>query len=101
MAKKSKIANNERKRATALRHREKRMALRAAAKNMKLSDDERSEARRKLEAMPRNTCENRVRTRCKLSGRPRGNYSKFQLSRLAFRELALKGLLPGVTKASW
>jgi small subunit ribosomal protein S14 len=72
-----------------------------AAKSIKLSDEERSEARRKLEAMPRNSCENRTRLRCKLSGRPRGNYAKFQLSRMAFRAMALKGLLPGVTKASW
>jgi small subunit ribosomal protein S14 len=101
MAKLSKIANNERKKETAARHREKRLALRAAAKNINLSEDERYEARKKLQAMPRNSCENRVRSRCKISGRPRAVYKKFEISRLAFREMALKGLLPGVTKASW
>ncbi len=101
MAKLSKIANNDRKKRVVLQYREQRLALRAAAKSIKISDEERAEARRKLEALPRNSCENRVRSRCKVSGRPRAIYKKFQLSRLAFRAMALRGLLPGVTKASW
>ncbi len=78
-----------------------RRELREKAINMKLSDDERMTARKKLQALPRDTSMNRVTTRCQLTGRPRGNYKKFGLSRMAFRALALDGKLPGVTKASW
>jgi len=55
----------------------------------------------KLQKLPRDTNPNRVITRCQISGRPRGNYKKFGLSRIAFRQMALIGKLPGVTKASW
>ncbi|MNL78390.1 30S ribosomal protein S14 [compost metagenome] len=68
---------------------------------MKLSDEERDQARKKLQGLRKDTNINRVITRCELSGRPRGNYRKFGLSRIAFRALALDGKLPGVTKASW
>lgn len=78
-----------------------RRELREKAIDMKLSDDERMTARKKLQALPRDTSMNRVTTRCQLTGRPRGNYKKFGLSRMAFRALALDGKLPGVTKASW
>lgn len=101
MAKLSKIANNERKKRVVAQYKETRLALRAAAKNSNLKEEERTEARRKLEALPRNSCENRIRNRCKVTGRPRAVYRKFELSRLTFRQMALRGLLPGVTKASW
>ncbi|MBK9294162.1 MAG: 30S ribosomal protein S14 [Oligoflexia bacterium] len=101
MAKLSKIANNERKKEVVARYKEKRLALRAAAKNSNLTEEERTDARRKLEALPRNSCENRIRNRCKVTGRPRGVYRKFEVSRLTFRQMAHKGLLPGITKASW
>jgi small subunit ribosomal protein S14 len=55
----------------------------------------------KLQSMPRNGCENRIRNRCELTGRSRGYYRAFGLSRIKFRELALQGMLPGVTKSSW
>jgi small subunit ribosomal protein S14 len=78
-----------------------RRELRKKSLDEKLTDEERSLAYLKLQKLPRDTSPNRVINRCLLSGRPRGNYKKFGLSRLAFRQLALEGKLPGVTKASW
>ena len=101
MARKASIEKNNRKKAMAVKFFKHRRDLREKAVNFKLSDDERDAARKKLQAMPRNTSMNRVTTRCEITGRPRGNYKKFGLSRIAFRELALDGKLPGVTKASW
>jgi small subunit ribosomal protein S14 len=101
MARKASINKNNSKKALAKKYFKHRTELRDKAVNFKLSDEERSAARRKLQALPRNTSINRVTTRCELTGRPRGNYKKFGLSRIAFRQLALDGKLPGVTKASW
>ncbi len=101
MAKKSKIEHNNYRMELVDRYRAQRIELRKKSKDMKLSDEERTEARKKLAALPRNSSEIRVRNRCMLTGRPRGVLRKFQLSRMKFRELALKGLLPGVTKSSW
>lgn len=101
MARKAAIEKNNYKKAVSERYRKHRDELRATSVNMKLSDEEREAARRKLQSLPRWTSATQVRTRCELSGRPRGNYRKFGLSRLAFRKLALDGKLPGVTKASW
>ncbi len=101
MARKASIEKNNRKKAMAAKYFKHRTELREAAVNFKLSDEERDAARKKLQALPRNTSPNRVTTRCELTGRPRGNYRKFGLSRIAFRQLALIGKLPGVTKASW
>lgn len=101
MARKSSIVKNNKRKAIAAKFVNYRKELRAKAVDMKLSDEERHEARLKLQALPRDTNPNRVVTRCVISGRPRGNYRKFGLSRIAFRELALTGKLPGVTKASW
>ena len=78
-----------------------RKELRNKAVDMKLSEDERMLARKKLQDLPKDTNINRVTTRCEVTGRARGNYRKFGLSRLSFRKLALDGKLPGVTKASW
>ncbi|MBX3017422.1 MAG: 30S ribosomal protein S14 [Bdellovibrionaceae bacterium] len=101
MARKAAIEKNNFKKLASEKYRKHRDELRATSVNMKLSDEERETARRKLQALPRWTSSTQVRTRCELSGRPRGNYRKFGLSRLAFRKLALDGKLPGVTKASW
>lgn len=101
MARKASIEKNNKRKAIAKKYFKHREELRAKAIDMKLSDEERAAARKKLQALPRDTNINRVVTRCELSGRPRGNYKKFGLSRLAFRQLALDGKLPGVTKASW
>jgi small subunit ribosomal protein S14 len=101
MARKASIEKNNKKKAISTKFWKFRKELREKAVNLTISDEERTEARNKLQALPRNTSPNRVTTRCQLTGRPRGNYRKFGLSRIAFRQLALDGKLPGVTKASW
>ena len=101
MARKASIEKNNKKKAISTKFWKLRRELRDKAVNLTLSDEVRTEARNKLQALPRNTSPNRVTTRCQLTGRPRGNYRKFGLSRIAFRQLALDGKLPGVTKASW
>jgi len=79
----------------------KREELKRKSKDMKLSPDQRQAARAALAKLPRNSSAVRLRTRCIVTGRPRAVYRKFMLSRIAFRELALEGKLPGVRKASW
>ena len=101
MARKASIVKNNKRRAKAMKYHAHRVDLREKALDMKLSEDERQVARRKLQDLPRDTSACRVITRCELTGRPRGNYRKFGLSRMIFRQLALTGKLPGVTKASW
>lgn len=101
MARKSAIEKNNRKAALAAKFGQFRAELRKKAVDFKLSQEEREAARVKLMSLPRDTSPNRVVNRCQLTGRPRGNYRKFGLCRLAFRKLALDGKLPGVTKASW
>lgn len=78
-----------------------RKVLRLKALDLKLSDEERGEARTTLQGLVRNGSATRVRSRCVLTGRGRGVYKKFGLCRNKFRELALLGKIPGVTKASW
>jgi small subunit ribosomal protein S14 len=75
--------------------------LKAIADDAKLSDDERYAARLELQKLPRNANPTRLRNRCELTGRPRGTFRKFGLSRNKIRELAFKGDIPGVVKASW
>src|ERR1051326_7764791 len=101
MAKLSSIHKNERRKMMAEKYGRYRTELRKKANNPNLPDEERAAARLKLAKLPRDTSPCRVITRCYLTGRPRGNFRKFGLSRMAFRQLAHKGLLPGVTKASW
>ncbi len=101
MARKASIEKNNKKKAISSKFYKFRTELREKAVNFSLSEEERSAARNKLQSLPRNTSPNRVTTRCEITGRPRGNYKKFGLSRIAFRQLALDGKLPGVTKASW
>lgn len=101
MAKLSAINKNERRRQMAEKFGRYRAELRKKANNPNLSEEVRAEARLKLEKLPRDTSPIRTTVRCSLTGRPRGNYRKFGLSRIAFRQLAHRGLLPGVTKASW
>ena len=79
----------------------KREALLAIINNASLSDEERYEARLKLQALPRNSSPSRLRNRCQLTGRPRGVFRKFGLCRNKIRELAFNGEIPGVVKASW
>lgn len=101
MAKLSMIKKNEKRKQLSDKWGPKRAELRRKAVDPKLSDEEKDAARLKLQKLPRDTSPTRVVTRCHLTGRPRAVYRKFMLSRLAFRELAHKGLLPGVTKSSW
>jgi len=101
MARKASIEKNNRRKTLARKYFAHRKDLREKAIDMNLSEEERSLARKKLQALPRDTSPCRAITRCELTGRPRGNYRKFGLSRMSFRQLALDGKLPGVTKASW
>ena len=101
MAKKSKIVNNQYKIKLSNRLFDKRKSLLEKIYDSTLSFEERQEYRLKLEKLPKNSNRIRVRNRCNVTGRPRGVYRKFGLSRITFRELALKGLIPGVSKASW
>ena len=76
-------------------------ALKLIANDTSLSDGERIEARLKMAELPRNANPTRIRNRCELTGRPRAYYRKFRLCRIQLRDLANKGLIPGVTKSSW
>ena len=101
MAKKSAIERNKKRIRLATKFAAKRIALKAAAKDQSLSPEERFNARIKLAELPRNSAPVRQRLRCKVSGRPRGNYRKFQIGRIALRELASSGQIPGMVKSSW
>ncbi len=101
MAKKSSIAKNERRKRLVAQYRTKRAELKAIIKDPKTPEEERDLAFLNLQKLPRNASPVRVRNRCVLTGRPRGYYRKFGLSRIALRDLALRGELPGVIKASW
>ena len=101
MAKKSSIENDTRRRHLVQRRKATRDKLKAIFMNKGLPEDERRLAMFKLAEMPRNSSRVRIRNRCALTGRARGYYRKFGLSRITLRDLASKGMLPGVTKASW
>lgn len=101
MAKKSAIEKNDKRRRLVAKFAGKRAALRAMAKDATLPPEERFKARLKLNELPKNGAATRVRNRCAVSGRPRGYYRKFGISRIALRELGSKGQLPGVVKSSW
>lgn len=101
MARLAAIEKNNRRKKMSSKFWKLRRELRAKSLDEKLTDEERGSAFTKLQKLPRDTSPARVINRCQLSGRPRGNYKKFGLSRLAFRQLALDGKLPGVTKSSW
>lgn len=95
------INKNERRRQLSTKHFKARKELRARSIDAKLPDAEREAAFLKLQKMPRDGSPSRVVHRCRLTGRPRGNIRKFGLCRIKFREFALLGKIPGVTKASW
>ena len=101
MAKKSAIKNNERKRKLAKQYAAKRERLHKIVYDKKLPIEERFAAGLKLAELPRNSSKTRIRNRCELTGRARGVYRKMKLSRIALRELASAGHLPGVIKSSW
>lgn len=101
MAKKSVIERNKKRIRLVKKYAAKRAALKAMAKDPSLSPEEHFSARMKLAVLPRNSSPVRVRLRCEITGRPRGNYRKFRLSRIALRELASRGQIPGMVKSSW
>ncbi len=101
MAKKSSIEKNKRRRRLVAKFAARREALKNTASDSALPPEERFAARLKLAALPRNSAKVRVRNRCDLTGRPRGYYRKFSMSRIALRELASAGHVPGVVKSSW
>lgn len=101
MAKTSLINRNEKRRATVKKFSAKRAELIAITQNAKASDEERHEARMKLQQLPRDASPVRVRNRCALTGRPRGVFRKFGLGRSKLREIAMRGEIPGMIKASW
>ena len=101
MAKTSSIERNRKRETLGKKFAARRAKLRAAALNEDLPLEERFAARLKLAQLPRNSSPTRVRNRCELSGRPRGFYRKLKLSRIALRDLASKGQIPGMVKSSW
>jgi len=101
MAKLSSVNKNNRRKAMAKKYAAKWARLKAIADDETKSADERFAARLKMQELPRNSHSTRVRSRCELTGRARGNYKKFGISRLMFRDLASMGMIPGVTKSSW
>ncbi len=101
MAKKSAVEKNKRRERLVKQYAAKRAKLKAIAGNKELPMEERFAARLKLAELPRNAAPSRLRLRCEMTGRPRGNYRKFKLSRIALRDLASTGQIPGMVKSSW
>ncbi len=101
MAKKSSVEKNNRRKRMVARDAAKRKSLKDIIMNKKVSLEERFAAQIKLAKMPRNGAPSRVRNRCELTGRARGFFRKFKVSRICIRYLAGRGMLPGVTKSSW
>jgi small subunit ribosomal protein S14 len=101
MAKQSMIQRELKREKLVARYAKKRTALKAIIRNVNSSDDELAAAQAKLNAMPRDASPSRLRSRCAITGRPRGVYRKFGLGRNKLREAAMKGEIPGLTKASW
>ena len=101
MAKLALINRDKKRRVTVKKFKGKRAALLETINNQKASDEDRDAARAKLQKLPRDASPSRLRNRCALTGRPRGVYRKFGLGRIKLRELAMRGEVPGVIKASW
>ena len=101
MAKLSSVNKNERRKKLVKQYAGKLAKLKAQANDESLDETERLIARLKMAEIPRNGNPTRIRNRCELTGRPRGYYRKFRLARVMLRDLANKGLIPGVTKSSW
>ena len=101
MAKKSAIEKNRNRARKVAREAVRRARLKAVTQDRTLPIEERFRAGLKLGAMPRNGAANRLRNRCEITGRPRGYYRKFRMSRIALRELGSAGQIPGLVKSSW
>jgi small subunit ribosomal protein S14 len=101
MAKTSKLARNAQRQELVTRYADRRKALQAIIRNPKSSPESVADAYEKLRKLPRDSSATRMRNRCSMSGRPRAFIRQFGLSRIALRDMALQGLIPGVRKASW
>jgi small subunit ribosomal protein S14 len=101
MAKTSMVEREKRREKTVLKYAAKRAELKELIRSPRTSDEARVEAQRKLQLQPRDASPSRVRNRCQLTGRPRGVYRKFGLARTKIREVANRGEIPGLVKASW
>ncbi len=101
MAKKSAIERNEKRRRMVKKFNGKRERLKAIANNRDLPMEQQFQARLKLAELPRNSAKVRIQSRCELTGRPRGVYKKFKMSRISLRDLASSGHIPGMVKSSW
>ena len=101
MAKKSAIERNRKRERLVAKYAAKRERLKMITKDETIPSEERFAARLKLAKLPRNSAPSRVRTRCAVTGRPRAVYRKFKLSRIALRDLASHGQIPGMVKSSW
>ena len=101
MAKTALVNREKKRRATVKKFAARRAELVAIMNNSRASDEARTEAREKFQQLPRNSSPVRLRNRCSLTGRPRGVFSKFGLGRSKLREIAMRGEIPGVIKASW
>jgi small subunit ribosomal protein S14 len=101
MAKLSTVLREQKRRKLVAKFKGKRAELVALINDARASDEDRAAARAKLQQLPRNSSPVRLRNRCALTGRPRGYFRKFGLSRNKLREIALRGEVPGLVKASW
>jgi small subunit ribosomal protein S14 len=101
MAKVCMIERDKKRKKLVKRYSAKRAALRAKVRDLSLSPEERFQAVLAMAELPKNSAKERMRNRCALTGRPRGYFRKFDLSRIALRDLASRGELPGITKSSW
>ena len=101
MAKTSAVEKNKRRRKSVAQQAAKRAALKAIVMNQSLPIEDRFKATLKLASLPRDGSKTRIRNRCEVTGRPRAFYRKLKLSRIALRELASKGQIPGMVKSSW
>ncbi len=101
MAKLSVINRQQKREEMVKQFAAKRAALKATINDQSISEEDRYQARLKLQALPRNSSPTRLRNRCAITGRPRGTYSKFGLGRSKLREIAMRGEVPGMVKASW
>jgi small subunit ribosomal protein S14 len=101
MAKTSQVLRDQKRIKLIQKYKERRAALRKKLADQNASIDEKLEAQKKFAKLPRNSCPTRLKRRCRITGRSRAYYRKFGISRIALRDLALKGQLPGVRKSSW
>jgi small subunit ribosomal protein S14 len=101
MAKKSAVEKNKRRMTLAKKYMARRERLKAVARDQSAAPEERFAAQLKLAELPRNSAPSRVRNRCEVTGRPRAYYRKLKMSRVALRDLASSGKVPGMVKSSW